>query len=95
MSMTLVEYPVLLQRLYDVGKLWRLLKDWYTGGHCQVRVDGNCSKRLSVERGVKQGSVLSPVLFLIVMNPLLKQLQESSLGLSIMQVDSCMLMTSG
>ena len=60
-----------------------------------MRVDGNYSEWFSVERGVKQGSVLSPVLFLIVMNPLLKQLQESSLGLSLMQVDSCMLMTSG
>ena len=50
------------------------------------------------ELGVKQGSVLSPVLFLIVMNPLLKQLQESSLGLSINNFyadGSCMLMTSG
>ena len=81
-----LEYPALLQRLYDVGingKLWRLLKKWYTVGHCQVRVDGNCSKRLSVVRAAKQGSVWSLVLFLIVMNPLLKQLQESSLGLSI------------
>ena len=34
-----VEYPVLLEKLYDVGvngKMWRLLKSWYEGGSCQV-----------------------------------------------------------
>ena len=36
-----------------------------------------------VETGVKQGSVLSPALFLLVMDPLLRQLQATGLGLSI------------
>ena len=36
-----------------------------------------------MKRGVKQGSVLSPVLFMIVMDPLLKQLEASGLGLSV------------
>ena len=65
------------------GKLWRLLKNWYLGGRCKVRLDGICSEGFEVERGVKQGSVLSPVLFVIVMDPLLKLLEESSLGLSV------------
>ena len=38
-------------------------------------------KVLSTE-GLKQGSVLSPALFLLVMDPLLKQLQSTQLGLS-------------
>jgi len=37
---------------------------------------------LVLKEELKQGSVLSPVLFLIVMDPLLKHLQESCLGLS-------------
>ena len=37
----------------------------------------------SVEKGVKQGSILSPALFLLVMNPLLLRLQQSGLGLTI------------
>ena len=36
-----------------------------------------------VERGVKQGSVVSPVLYLLVMDPLLRQLQVSGVSLSI------------
>ena len=81
-----VEYPVILERLYDAGvngKMWRLLKSWYTGGSCQVKLDGMLSQSFHVERGVKQGSVLSPALFLLVMDPLLKQLQTSGLGLSV------------
>ena len=34
-----VEYPVLLQKLYDCcvnGKMWRLLKNWYEGGSCRT-----------------------------------------------------------
>ena len=83
-----VEYPVLLEKLYDVGvngKMWRLLKSWYKGDSCQVKVDGRVSDRFMVERGVKQGSVLSPTLFLLIMDPLLRQLQASGLGLSVNQ----------
>ena len=36
-----------------------------------------------LERGVLQGSVLSPALFLLVMNPLLRQLEHNSLGPSV------------
>ena len=36
-----------------------------------------------MERGVQQGSVLSPMLFLVVVDPLLRQLEESGMGLSV------------
>ena len=38
-----IEYPVLLSHLYKVGingKLRRILRSWYTGMKCRVRVDG-------------------------------------------------------
>ena len=65
-----IEYPALLSHFYKVGingKLWRVLRNW-----CRVRVDGQCSESFRVERGVRQGSVLSPMLFLVVMDPLLR-----------------------
>ena len=81
-----VEFPVLLDRLFQIGingKTWRLIRDWYTGGTCCVRVDGVSSESFPIERGVRQGSILSPTLFNIVMDPLLTSLESSSLGLCV------------
>ena len=85
-----VEYPVLLKKPFDAGvhgKLWRLLKNWYEGGSCRVKLDDRLSGRFFVESGVKQGSVLSPALFLLDMDPLLRQLQASGVGLSVNNFD--------
>ena len=67
-----VEYSVLLERLFEVGinrNLWRLLNNWYEEVSCYVRIDGKSPEKFRVERGVRQGSVLSPSLFLLVMDP--------------------------
>ena len=56
---------------------------------CRVRVDGQCSESFGVEWGVQQGSVLSPVLFMLVMDPLLHQLEESGIGLSVNSLYIC------
>ena len=69
-----LEYPIPLERLYEVGvncKLWRLLRDWHEGGSGRVSLDGRLLKEFTAEKGVKQRSVLSPALFLLVMDPLL------------------------
>ena len=80
-----MEYAVLLDRLFEVrvnGKMWQLLKGWYTGATCQVRLGKRLSRSYCVGRGVKQGSVLSPAFFLLVMDPLLDQLGFYELDLS-------------
>ena len=41
------------------------------------------SSSLQIFRGVKQGSVLSPTFFLIVIDVLLKRMRESNCGLSV------------
>ena len=58
------------------GKTWRLIKQWYTN-------TGRYSAPFTLHRGVRQGSVLSPFLFLLVMDPILLQLRSKSCGLSI------------
>ena len=61
-----VEYGVLLCHLYYAGinaKLWRLLRAWHLSPCAQVKVCGKLSAPFSLERGVRQGSVLSPFLF--------------------------------
>ena len=48
-----------------------------------MKLNSKLSQKFFVERGVKQGSVLSPALFLLVMDSLLRKLQSSDLGLSV------------
>ena len=50
-----------------------------------MHVNNQLSEPFTVERGVKQGSVLFPTLFLTVMDRLLKQLKEEKHGLSVCQ----------
>ena len=48
-----------------------------------VCVCGTVSSQFHIQRGVRQGSVLSPILFLLVMDPILLELQSKSNGLNI------------
>ena len=78
-----VEIPV-LHRLFEAvvnSKTWRLLQDWYTNCNSHVRVACHNSFSFHLQRGVRQGSILSPSLFLLVMDPLLSQ--SLSLGISV------------
>ena len=63
-----------------VGRAWRLLRSWYTDPKCMVKLEGSFSQEFHLERGVLQGSVLSPTLFLLVIDPLLKELESKCLG---------------
>jgi hypothetical protein len=66
-----------------MGNSWRLLKSWYSTSSARVKVNGFTSSSFNICRGVKQGSVLSPSLFLTVMNLLMKRLWESECGLHV------------
>ena len=81
-----VEFCVLLQNLFQAGvrgKCWRLLRNWYSNLTSQVRLGSHISKPFSICRGIRQGSVLSPVLFNLIMDPLLSTLSSRSLDISI------------
>lgn len=73
---------MLLDGMYDAGvtgKTWRLLSSWYVGSSFQVRVNGMVTEKFQRH----EPRIMSPALFLLVMDPLLKQLQASAVGLSV------------
>ena len=81
-----VEYSVLLSHLKNSGisrKTWHLIKQWYSGIHSHVRIGKMTSRSFTICRGVRQGSILSPILFLLVMDPLLQELRQISCGSSV------------
>jgi len=69
------------------GKCWRILKDWYSNALSVVKVNHSHSEYFPVNRGVKQGSVLSPTLFIAVMDALLLYLESSGQGLSVCRLN--------
>ena len=81
-----VEFCVLLQSLCHTGikgKCWRLLRDWYCNLTSQVKLGSYMFEPFTIYRGIHQGSILSPVLFNLVMDPLLSEMRSKSLGISI------------
>ena len=60
-------------QLYGVGsKLLRAIDSLYTKSLAAVRIDGKVSEWFNVKIGVRQGCKLSPLLFIIYMNDIIK-----------------------
>ena len=59
------------------GKMWRVIKEMYRSA---VLLDGECSEAFDVQQGVAQGCSLSPILFLVFINGLLKEVEQAGLG---------------
>ena len=76
-----VEYCILLKHLFSRGihgKCGRIRKPTAC-----VKVNGSLSQEYIIERGVRQGSVLSPSLFLLLINSLLQALKEANAGVNL------------
>ena len=52
----------------------RAIKDMYDGAKTQVRTAGGDSKHFTVLTGLHQGSTLSPILFALVMDVLMRRI---------------------
>ena len=55
----------------------RVIRSFYQGSRCSVRVDGQLSDWFEIITGVRQGCLLSPLLFLIVMDWIMKQATDN------------------
>ena len=79
----LVDHKLLFSYLYDRGlppTVIRFLMFWYKHQSMCIRWNGAVSEPFCVSNGVRQGGVLSPVLFSVYINGLLCTLQESGVG---------------
>ena len=73
----------MFQKLIDHGlplPVVRFLSSWYSSQMMKVRWDKSLSAPFHVSNGVRQGGVLSPVLFSVYLDGLLQKLADSGVG---------------
>ncbi|CAC5365528.1 unnamed protein product [Mytilus coruscus] len=81
-----VSHIIVLDKLYETGvhpKIWTIVKNLYNGMTSKVRWAGGISDNFKILQGVRQGGILSPLLYKIYNNNLLMELQMSRLGFRI------------
>ena len=65
------------------GRLWNIISSLYDDVKGKIRFGDIQTAFYDVEKGVKQGCVLSPTLFCIIMHEFTKLLKEHALGVRI------------
>jgi hypothetical protein len=62
------------------GKTWRFVKEWYRDMRSHVLVDGEATRDFRIHQGVKQGCILSPLLYSLFVNDAARELEAAGLG---------------
>ena len=81
----------LFSKLHDLGitgKMWRLMYHTYTNFYCKVRIAGCYSGWYPMSCGFHQGGILSLIKYIVFINELLLQLEESKLCCQIAHIPS-------
>ena len=77
-----MEHKKIFRKLYDKIPIvfLRILIVIYLGQKCFIRWNSSDSSYFSVQNGVRQGAVLSPLLFSLYVNDLIEMLRASGMG---------------
>ena len=59
------------------GKMWRVLRSIYESVESSVLLEGSCTSFFKVDVGLRQGCILSPILFAIYINGLAEEITPS------------------
>ena len=81
-----VDHFILRKKLFHSGldsQMWTLADNMYVKPMEKIRWDNMESRSYELQRGVKQGSIISPLLYKLYINGLLEGLQHTNLGLNI------------
>ena len=73
-------------KLWDMGvmgRMWCVIKKMYMSSRSAVLLEGEKSDSFNVEQGVAQGCSLSPILFSVFINDLLKEVKQAELGIQL------------
>ena len=78
-----VHHVILKKTLFEEGvapDLWNIVDNLYSRMSSKVKWQGECSESFAIGQGVRQGSILSPHLYKMYVNPLLEDLKRNALG---------------
>ncbi|CAG2239510.1 unnamed protein product [Mytilus edulis] len=73
----------LLREMYNFGlhgDNWLFFKNWYEEVTSKIKWNGNISRPIQEQQGVRQGGVWSPTAYKIFINKLLKTFEKNQLG---------------
>jgi hypothetical protein len=65
------------------GALWHSLRSTYSSYTDTICIGNKKSRRTQLKNGLRQGSALSPLLFILYINPLINKLIQSNTGLEL------------
>ena len=65
------------------GRMWHVIKKMYESSKSAVLLEGGKSDTFTIEQGMAQGCSLSPILFSVFINDLLKEVEQNGLGIQL------------